>query len=366
MPVTRRYAYFDHAAVAPLPQLTADAMTEQITDFAQNGCANWPVWRQRIENARKLAAGLLNAETSEIGIVHNTSEGICLVAEGLPWHAGDNVVVPDDEFPSNLYPWMNLRDRGVELRTVAPVDGRIDLAAIDAACDASTRIVACSWVNYANGFRNSPADLAEIAHRNGALFLLDAIQGLCAFPLDVQAAGIDFLAADGHKWMLGPEGAGILYVRQPHLALLRTTHVGWNSMRHSGDFANTAFDLKPNAGRFEAGTYNMVGTAGLAESLQLLSNIGPNSISKAVLKIGDYLCDRLHELSFKVVSNRDARYASGIISVDAGDHDPRRIQRNCLAADIVMNNRAGRLRFSPHCYNTQEDVDRVVAVLSKL
>lgn len=366
MPVSRRWAYFDHAAVAPLPEPTATAIADYATDFAENGCANWPDWRARIEKTRKLAAHMLNSEDSEVGIIRNTSEGICLVAEGFPWKPGDNVVVPADEFPSNLYPWMNLKDRGVELRLVKPTSsGGIDLAAIDSACNEQTQIVACSWVNYSNGFRNSPADLADIAHRNGALFFLDAIQGLSAFPLDVREMNIDFLAADGHKWMLGPEGAGIMYVKQAHLNRLRSTQVGWNSMSHSGDFTNKAFDLKPSAGRFETGTYNMAGTVGLAESLELLCSIGASAVGNRILEVGDYLCNRVKELSFSIASNRDAIHASGIISVDAGDQDARALQKKCFAADIMMNNRSGRLRFSPHCYNNFTDVDRVIDVLAE-
>ena len=365
MPVTQRYAYFDHAAVAPLPAPTAAAINGYVTDFAENGCANWPDWRARIEKARKLAAHLLNSETSEVGIVRNTSEGICLVAEGFPWKAGDNVVVPADEFPSNLYPWMNLKDRGVELRLIQPTsNGELDLSAISNACNERTRIVASSWVNYANGFRNAPGDLVEVAHRHGALLFLDAIQGLAAFPLDVHESGVDFLAADGHKWMLGPEGAGLLFIKDAHLDRLRPTQVGWNSMRHSGDFTNKTFDLKPTAGRFETGTYNMMGTAGLAESLELLCSIGAKAVGQRIIEIGDELCGRLEGIGLTVVSNRDRAHASGIISVDTGDRDPRALQKRCFAADVMMNNRAGRLRFSPHCYTTTEDIDRVITVLA--
>ncbi len=207
MPVTQRWAYFDHAAVAPLPEPSRGAMNAQVADQAENGDVNWPEWRKNVERVRKLGAELIGAKPDEVAVIRNTTEGIGLVAEGFPWQAGDNVVVPASEFPSNLYPWKHLASRGVEVRVVDAPNERLTPAMIDAACDSRTRIVALSWVGYATGWRNDPATFAEIAHKHGACFFLDAIQGCGVLPLDVASIGIDFLSADGHKWMLGPEGA---------------------------------------------------------------------------------------------------------------------------------------------------------------
>ncbi len=213
MPVTQKWAYFDHAAVAPLPEPSRAAMVAQIADQAENGDVNWPEWRKNVERVRTLGAQLIGAKADEIAVIRNTTEGIGLVAEGFPWQPGDNVVVPSSEFPSNLYPWKHLASRGVEVRVVDAPNERLNPDVVDAACDSHTRIVALSWVGYATGWRNDPAIFAEIAHRHGAYFFLDAIQGCGVLPLDVASAGIDFLSADGHKWMLGPEGAGIMFVR---------------------------------------------------------------------------------------------------------------------------------------------------------
>ena len=199
--------------MAPLPERTRAAVTRWADQAATEGDTVWPNWSKRVEQCRALAARLIHAEPAEIALVHSTTEGITLVAEGYPWQSGDNVVTLDDEFPSNQYPWLNLASRGVETRRVPTVDGRVDLDRLADACDARTRIVTVSWVGYASGYRVNLDQVAELAHRKGALLFLDAIQGLGVFPLDVQKTPIDFLAADGHKWLFGPEGAGLFYFR---------------------------------------------------------------------------------------------------------------------------------------------------------
>ena len=230
MPVAKKWSYFDHAAVAPIPKPALDAISKWASEATEDGDAVWMAWNRQHEECRKTAANLINAQVSEIGLVPNTTFGINLVADGLDWKEGDNVVLPEHEFPSNVYPWMSLQDRGVELRQV-PLDGhKVCIDRIADACDERTRIVSASWVGYASGARLDPKELSTAVHEKGALFFLDAIQGMGVFPLDVVDADIDFLAADGHKWMLGPEGAGIFFLKHQHLDLLRPMNVGWNSV----------------------------------------------------------------------------------------------------------------------------------------
>src|SRR5579862_2224562 len=207
-PITRRWAFFDHAAVAPLSARAQQAMHDWAADLTENGDVYHGRWMKRVEEVRGLFGRLLHCDPLDVAFVKNTSEGVGIVAEGYPWQAGDNVVTVVDEYPANVYPWMNLANRGVELRRVPTREGRILLDDLRKAIDAHTRILTLSWVEFASGFRNDLDAISAICRERGVLFFLDAIQGLGVFPLDLQQTPVDFLAADGHKWLLGTEGAG--------------------------------------------------------------------------------------------------------------------------------------------------------------
>jgi selenocysteine lyase/cysteine desulfurase len=363
MPSAGQWASFDHAAVAPLSGPAREAIVAWANDLAENGAANWPRWAEQVETTRRRAADLIGAGPDEVALVRSTTEGINFVAEGFPWRMGDNVVVPVDEFPSNLYPWMHLADRGVETRRV-PVDGgRVCLDALVAACDARTRMVAISWVGYASGWRNDLDALAEMAHERGALLFVDAIQGLGAFPLDVRRTPLDFLAADGHKWLLGPEGAGLFYLRREHLDRLRPVGVGWNSVVQTHDFSHIELAIKPNAGRYEGGTYNMAGFAALGASLELLARYPAADIAARILHVTDVICHRLSSLGAVVASCRDDGRASGIVAFDLPGQNPIAVRKRCRERRVLLSCRGGRLRVSPHAYCNDDDIERLVEAL---
>jgi len=365
MPVHSAWTYLDHAAVAPISQPAAHALSNWTVEAATLGASVWPQWALKVEATRKLAARLVGAAPEEIALVGNTTAGISLVAEGFPWQEGDNVVLPADEFPSNQYPWMNLASRGVEVRRVEMPADRMDLNRLDSSCDRRTRIVSVSWVSYANGWRNDVAEVAGLAHRHGALLFLDAIQGLGAFPLDATASGVDFLAADGHKWMLGPEGAGVVYVRREHLERLRPLGVGWHSVRQGNDFANIDLDLKPAAERFEGGSQNMPGMIALGASIDLLLSLGIEEVARRILEVTDLACRRLAEIGANVISCREPQRGSGIASFDLPGRDLAEVRRRLVAEKILLSHRAGRLRISPHGYNTAEEIEKLIEALER-
>jgi cysteine desulfurase/selenocysteine lyase len=364
MPVAAKWAYFDHAAVAPLPAPTQAAILAWAQQATAEGDTCWPAWSRRVEEARTLAARLLGAEEAEVALVHSTSEGIGLVAEGFPWREGDNVVTLENEFPSNLYPWMNLATRGVETRRVRPEQGRVELDRLAAACDVRTRIISVSWVGYVSGWRSDLDALVELAHRQSALLFVDAIQGLGVFPLDVKATPIDFLAADGHKWLLGPEGAGLFYLRREHLDLLRPIGVGWHSVQHASDYSHIELKFKASAARYEGGTQNMVGFLGLAESLQFLLDVGLPALAERVLAVTDLACERLLRAGAINLSPREGNHRSGIVSFELPGQDALKVKQRCLAAGVVLSARGGKLRLSAHAYNNASDVDRLIAALA--
>ncbi|MGI8981193.1 MAG: aminotransferase class V-fold PLP-dependent enzyme [Pirellulaceae bacterium] len=368
MPVTAKWAYFDHGAVAPLPEPVRTSMATWLKEATEEGDVHWQNWSQQVERTRLAAANLVGAEVEEIALVPNTTSGISLVAEGFPWRDGDNVVTLANEFPSNLFPWMNLASRGIETRKVPVDDGRVDLNRVGEAIDERTRLVSLSWVGFATGWRIDVASAAEFCHRRGCLFFLDAIQGLGVFPLDVKSSGIDFFAADGHKWLLGPEGAGLLFVRREHLDLLRPLGLGWHSVTGGGGFTSE-MNLRTAAARYEGGTQNMAGMIGLGASLDFLLELGVGTrsspVADLVLSITDYACERLASLGAVLLSPRDGEHRSGIVTFQIPGQEPAEIRKALLAAGIVTSCRGGGVRISPHGYATSEEVDRLMEVLKR-
>ena len=357
-PVTRRWAFFDHAAVAPLPAPAARAVAEYAEDMAANGVVSFHRWDARIKETRVLAARLLGADSADVAFVANTTAGIGIVAEGFPWQPGDNVVLAAEEYPSNQYPWMNLRDRGVEVRAVPSRGNRVEIDDIRAAADGRTRVLTISAVEYASGFRNDLDALGGLCRERGIFFFVDAIQALGVLPLDMNRTPIDALSADGHKWMLGPEGAGVFWIRREWVERLHAVGVGWNSVVHAADFGTIDLKLKPNAGRWEGGTYNVADIVGLAASLELLLGAGIPAVAERVLALTDYLCANAPRAGLEVFSSRSEKDKSGIVSLVAPGKSPHALKAQCQQAGVIVNVRGGRLRVSPHAYNTFEEIDR--------
>lgn len=363
-PVTRRWAFLDHAAVAPLPAVAVRALAEYATDAAQNGIASVARWSTRAKAVKASAARLLNAAPEEIAFIKNTSDGVGLVAEGFPWKAGDNVVLPAEEFPSNQYPWMNLAHRGVEVRAVASRGSRVDIDDVRAAVDSRTRVVALSFVEYASGYRNDLDAIGSFCRERGVYFFVDAIQGLGVFPLDVAKTPVDFLAADSHKWLLGPEGIGVFWIRRDLIDMLHPIGVGWNSVVGALDFAKIDFRLKPTAARWEGGSRNNAGVTAMGASLDLLLNVGIAALGERVEYLTDYACERAAAAGLEVFSSRAAGEKSCIVSFLTPGRDPDALRARCRDAGVIVNQRSGRLRISPHAYNSTDEIDRFLECVS--
>ena len=369
MPVTQQHAYFDHAAVAPLPTGAAERLRRFADQSSQSGDKHWLEWSLIVARLRCAAAQLLGASEQEVALVPNTTMGINLVAEGIPWKSGDNLVVPDNEFPSNLLPWKNLQRRGVEVRMLpVPENGSISLERLVDLIDSRTRLVALSWVGFISGFRLNLPEVAEAIHQRGALLFVDAIQGLGAFPINVHDAQIDFLAADGHKWMLGPEGAGLLYICEKHLDLLEPLLLGWNSLADGG-FDPCSTIIKSSAARYEGGSYNMAGLLALEASLDLLLRLGTNltnsPIASAILENVEAIADQLFAHGFDA-STPTEEHRSGILTATwPGASLPNIIaaRKHCIERNVILSVRAGRIRIATHAYNNAEDIDRLVKAL---
>lgn len=355
-PVTKEYAYLNTAAVAPLSAKARNAMQRLVRDQTEHGAAHYEAWFATYEACRAAAARLIGASPDEIALVSNTSAGISTVAAGLRLAAGDNVVVPDGEFPANVYPWMALA--GVEVRRVPKREGRLLAEEVARLVDRRTRAVSVSFVDWLTGHRADLRSIGEVAHAHGALFVVDAIQGLGALPLDVSECGIDALAADGHKWICGPEGAGILYVRREVRERIAPTRPSWMSVRHPTRFLQYDLAPAPTARRYQDGTPNTCGIYGLRAALDLILEIGIDAIAARVLALASLVRAGARERGLRLACEAEGSEASGITSLvleDAAVYAAALEKRK-----VIVAAREGRLRVATHHFNDEEDVARLL------
>lgn len=367
LPVTERYAYLNHAAIGPLPRRAAERLAALAATVSQTGDRHWPERNAEAERVRGLAARLIGARHDhEVSFTENTSTALSMIAEGLDWRPGDNVVGVTGEFPSNVYPWMQLEARGVEYRRVAERDYRIDLDELVAAIDGRTRVVALSWVQFASGFRSDLARLGAVCRERGALFVVDVIQGLGALALDVERDLVDIAAGASHKWLLGPEGLALLYVSDRVVERLRPDRAGWRSMRNLFDWTELAIDWNEGAKRFESGTLNVYGIAALGGSLEVLLEAGPAAIEERVLALAGRAAQGLAERGFQVLSSRRPGETSGIVMATHPRRTADELVEHLEQRGIIVAARAGRMRVAPHFYNTEEEIDRLLDELKSL
>ena len=361
-PVTANRIFMDHARVAPIPARVRDAMADFVKEACEHGNARYANWMQDVERTRKSFARLINADESEVAFVKNTSEGISIVASGLDWQAGENVVVPDIEFPSNIYPWMNLKRLGVETRFVKAVEGKVRFEDIVNQVDAKTRLISISSVEFNSGFRNDLNRIGTFCKEKGILFFVDAIQSLGVMPIDVKRDHIDFLAADGHKWMLSVEGLGGFYIAKDVLEKVRPVMIGWGSVANAGDYLNYDITLQPDAKRFEEGSLNVMSIHGWGAALDLLQEVGIDKITERVLMLGDKIIEELRRRNFKILNSTVEEERSGIVLFTGGlDFDS--LEEKMCEQGVSLTVRGGRLRLSPHFYNTEEEIEKVFDLL---
>jgi selenocysteine lyase/cysteine desulfurase len=358
-PVTENLIYLNHAAVAPLPKPAVEAMKWLAEDGLTYGSLHYDRWLDAYDGLRRAAARLVNGAPEEIALMKNTSEGIATVAMGLDWRAGDRIVAFKEEFPANQYPWQRLESKGVRVEWLSVSDSldRIDEAARGA------RLISISFVQYVTGFRANLNALGEIAKRRGAIFFVDAIQGLGAFPLDVRAAKIDALAADGHKWMLGPEGCGILYISRELQEQVAPVEFGWTNVASYNDYGSRDMTLRADAGRYECGTLNTIGCFGLRASIEFLLEVGIEKIAGAVRALADRIDTGAREKGYEVASQRTAESGAGIVSLKKAGVDPAAMVAKLRENRVIAAARAGWVRMSPHFYITGDEIDTVLELL---
>jgi len=364
-PLDDGLCYLNHAAVAPWPARTGAAVRAFADQAVHRGARDYPDWLAVERHLREQFECLLNAgSTDDIALLKNTSEGLSVIAEGLNWQPGHQVVIMDHEFPSNRIPWQALEPHGVEVIEV-PVDGDDPEGALIAAFTNRTRLLSASSVHYGTGLRLDLERLGRACRERNILFCVDAIQSLGAQPLDVQAAQADFAVADGHKWMLGPEGLAVFYSRPGSVRDQLDLHqYGWHMVEQPGQFGQRDWRPAESAQRFECGSPNLLCAHALSASLSLLLEVGPERIAELIEERVAHIEKRLHDAGgFEIITPSDPQRRAGILTFRPLHEDTDAACNRLWAAGVVCARRGGGIRFSPHFYTPLEVVDRAVDIL---
>jgi selenocysteine lyase/cysteine desulfurase len=350
--------YVNHAATAPLSRPVREAMDAFLDERGGGNVNNYESFAPVIEGVRERAARLLGATAERVAFVPNTSSALSILAEGLDWQRGDRLAVPACEFPANVYPFLNLERRGVAVDFIPDEDGAFTVAEVEAALRPETRLVTLSWVQFLSGFRADLDAVGRLCAERGVLLCVDAIQGLGALEMDVERFEIDFLACGGHKWLMGPQGTGLLYVSEALQEQIRPP-AGWThgpvDWEHLSDYR---LQFHPEARRYETGTANRLGLSGLGASLEGLLAVGPPQVERATLARARELALRFEAQGLARYGSSDAARASGIVTLR--HPRPEALFEHLEEAGIEAALRNRLVRFSPAFYHTTEDMQRVV------
>lgn len=371
-PVTRHNIYLNHAANGPLPRPVARTLHEYIDDTSIYGNINFARWSEYEAGAHRRLAHLIRARPEQIALTASTGDGFMTIAQGLRWQEGDVIISAEGEFPSNVYPWLNLQEYGVRLHKVPVRDSRIVVDDIFGSITERTRLVTLSLVEFSSGFRNDIAAIARHCHERGILCGIDAMQALGSVDIDVQALGVDYLSAASHKWLLGPQICGILYVSDTLLPQLHAARRGWLSVETPFDFFNHDQPLRTGAARFEHSSTNRLPIVGMDAALGVFESIdgGMQAVETRILGLTDHAIAGLERLGYPVVSPQGDSERSGIVCFK-----PHPARQNVGVQDIVDELVSRRIyvaarndivRISPHFYNTLEEIDVLLNELEEL
>ncbi len=357
--------YLNHAGVGPWPCRTKEAVIRFAEQNSFRGAANYPHWLTVEKRLRNNLQRLINARSSDdIALVKNTSEALSMVAYGLAWQEGDNIVTSHEEFPSNRIPWESLQDQGVELRQADLTRASTAEDALFELVDRHTRLLTISSVQYASGRRMNLERIGEFCHHRGILFCIDAIQSIGALQADVQAWQADYVMADGHKWLLGPEGLGFFYTTPQSRDRLRLTQYGWHMVEHAGDYDRNDWEPATSARRFECGSPNMLGIHGLEASTDLLLETGMAEVEQQVLSNATWLVGNiLADPRLKLLSPN--KHHAGIVTFRPVAGNAVQLFEYLRDHGVICAQRDGGIRFSPHFHNTKQDLETALDLVGQ-
>lgn len=364
-PLTRDYIFLNHAGISPMSDRSRAALHSLIEDMTLRPTPIDLV-EEPADRLRRSLARLLHVSGETIAITRNTAHGLSLLAQGLDWQEGDNLIIGKGDYPENVHPWRALAERGVELREAPAVDGRITPHAVFSLVDDRTRVISLSHVQHANGFRVDLTAIGRECDRRGIVFAVDAVQSVGALELDLSQLPVDFLAAGACKWLMGPIGAGFCYCRPELLKRLGTPLAGVRSTTHPRDFFSALFDATDEARRIEESSVSPLDIVAFGVAVDLLLEVGPAAVEKRVLSLSRRLAEGLDAGRLEVVGPwpREHRESSGIVSFRRPGSTPTEIVRDLRCAGVVGRIYPDAVRLSPHFYNTEAEVDRVVQILA--
>jgi len=364
-PLADDICYLNHAAVAPWPQRTADAVSAFAHENTTRGAQHYLKWLQVERALRESLAWLINAPSfHDIALLKNTSEALSVVAYGIDWQPGDNIVSYADEFPSNRIVWESLASKGVELRLIELTESEDPETDLIALCDKRTRLVTVSSVQYARGLRIDIDKIGAFCRTNNILYCVDAIQSLGALPFDAQKCQADFVMADGHKWMLGPEGLALFYCRAEIREQLSLNQFGWHMVDKPGNYDSTEWTPSTTATRFECGSPNMISTYALHASLSLIQDVGLDTIPNKIFKNIALLIELIDNIDDStLLSPRDQARQSGIVTFSIAGADHKQLYNYLMQNGVICAQRGGGIRFSPHFYTKAEHILKAIEIL---
>lgn len=359
--------YLNHAAVSPWPARSAEAVKQFVDENVSMGATHYKKWLNTERTLRQQIKDLVNAPSvDDIALLKNTSEALSVVACGIDWQAGDNVVSSNEEFPSNRVPWQAQQANGVDFRPVDISNNEPEQALIEA-CDGQTRVLTISSVQYSSGIRLDLAVLGEFCRKNNILFCVDAIQSIGAHKIDVQEIHADFVMADAHKWMLGPEGIALFYCKAERREQLALHQFGWHMLENAGDFDATSMQPTSTAQRFECGSLNMLGIHALSASLSLIEEIGIEQIERIIFNNISYLIDKLNNIDgISILTPVQQRHHAGIVTFSLDSIDSVELHRMLMNNNVICAQRGAGIRFSPHFYISTEKLDKAIEQVERL
>ncbi len=362
--LTTRKIYLNHAAVSPLPKSVAEEVTAYVRERSETEINNYHAGLEKTANLKQKLAILLNTEAERIAFTKSVTDSLNILAQGIEWKRGDRIILNDIEFPANVYPFLNLTNIGVEIDFVKSKNGSIDIEDIEEAITPKTKLLSISFVQFLSGYRADLKTIGELCKKNNIIFSVDAIQGAGVAPLDVKEMQIDFLVGGAHKWLMGLMGLGYLFITEQLQNKIEQKTAGWLSVEDEWNLLDYKLKFKKDATRFHTGTFSMIGITALNASLDFFESVGQKNINKNILDNTEYFISKLNEIGLNpLLQNVKRNNLAGIVTLPINNAEV--IFEKLQQKNIVCSLREGMIRFSPHFYNTKDEIDIVVNELKK-